>query len=172
MPFSMSIPGASGPVFSQGNPAFSAPGAPNPNLLHWSEEFDRAATWVPTNATVTANAALDPWGGATADSVQFASGGKLRQTTTVAASTGASAFAIVDTSQSRASVSGTFDGVVYVFSVHFQEGDGTILRLRIERVGGFLCVGPEDVGDEGLFHIAGAKLETPDLTAYAKREGV
>ena len=152
-------------------PSAASPDEPNPNLLLWSEEADQAATWIATGVTVTANQANDPLGAPTADLLTFAAGGTLRQVTPVAATTGAAVFAIINTDSPRPNVTGTFDDVVYVFSFHPIGGDGTVMRLRIDRSGGFLRVSVEDVGDEATVNAAWFKLETPDLTDYVKREG-
>jgi len=154
------------PLFQQAPPPAAGPGEPNPNLLRWSEKFDESATWVPTNATVTPNVGTDP----TADRVAFGANGALRQTTAIAVSTGDVALVIIATDGTRQSVSGVFDGTTYVFSLTASNG-GAEFRARLDRAGGFLRVSVEDSGDEATFDLAKAKLETPDLTDYIKREG-
>ncbi len=145
---------------------------PNPNLLLWSEQFQQAA-WTKTNATVTADVGADPLGGTTADQIAFLAGGAVRQVTAVAAASGVAVTATIATNDERPSATGTFDGTVYVFSVHPEPvGGAADIRLRIDRSGGFLRVSIEDAGDEATMTVWGAKLETPDLTAYVKREGV
>lgn len=154
-----------------GSPAAGGPAPPNPNLLLWSEELDRAATWAATGVVVTANATNDPNGQLTADLLTFAAGGTLRQVTPAPATTGAAVTAVIASTTERPSISGDFDGVTYKFSFYSMLGDGVNLRLRLDRSGGFLRVSFEDVGDEAIVNIAWCKLETPDLTAYVKREG-
>lgn len=147
---------------------------PNPNLLLWSEEFQQA-TWTKSSATITADAGDAPLGGSVADRVALTGLGNVSQVSGVAATTGAGAFASANlsTAWQRFSVSGTFDDAVYVFSVYLREEAvaGLEVQLRLERSGGFLACRLRDLGDEPTFLAWGAKLETPDLTTYVKREG-
>lgn len=147
---------------------------PNPNLLLWSEEFQQSE-WAKTSATVTADAGDAPLGGSVADRIALTSFGNVSQVSTVAATVGSTSVssAILSTAWQRFSVSGTFDGTAYVFSVYLREevAAGLEVRLRIERSGSFLACRLQDLGDEPIFLAWGAKLETPDLTTYVKREG-
>jgi hypothetical protein len=156
-------------------PSAASPDEPNPNLFLWSEEMQRA-TWVKSDVAVTADAATHPDGGATADVLTFTAGGSILQASDSAALSGNSvstSFA-PDASWTRRSVSGTFDGVVYVLSVETRDltEAGLAVHLRLFRSGGFLAGGFSDLGEEApAFECWGWKLETPDLTAYVKREG-
>lgn len=161
-----------------GGPAPAAGGgldSPNPNLLLWSEEFQQAA-WTGASA-VSANSVADPLGGTTADRVTIASGGQHVQVTTVAAAAGASVFSPRTLSAgvpTRVSATGTFNGVAYVYSEYLASPDSADISLSIYRSGGFLVVGltdTSDLGDPLVIDRWGAKLETPDLTDYVKREG-
>lgn len=159
-------------------PGFSggvAPGsAPNPNLLLWSEEFDRAV-WAGALG-VAANSVADPLGGSTADRVSLPSGGQHVQTTAIAATTGAGVFLGVTLAPGlvRLSASGVFDGVTYVYSEWLASPGGQDINLSIYRSGGFITAGLSDLSDLGDLLIIdrwGAKLEAPNLTTYVKREG-
>ena len=154
--------------------ASAAPAAPNPNLLVWSEEMQQAA-WTASGATVTADAGLDPLGGLTADLVVFGSGGTSISQAAFAATTGATVvldFSPIASWDTRYSLTGTFDGAVYVLSVQVnQPVPGGDLRLQMHLVGGFLVVSLRNTGDDPSVLVWGWKLETPGLTAYVKREG-
>lgn len=147
-------------------------GGPNPNLLLWTEEMQQA-TWSKTGVTVIADVGSPSW--PTADQVAFAAGATvLAQTSGVAATAGATAFSDIEvtTAEVRRTVTGTFDGAVYVLSVHLSDPvGGYLIRLQLHRVGGFLMASLRNVGDNPTILVAGWKLETPDLTAYVKREG-
>jgi hypothetical protein len=155
----------------------AAPAFPNPNLLLWSEEMQRAA-WTTTGVVVVvADMGSDPLGGMTADQITFGSAGaSVLQATPVAATIGATVQQTINLQGSltrSAGLAGTFDGTVYVLSVHLSEplGSGAVLRLRLALVGGFLVASLVDLGDQPIVLAWGWKLETPDLTAYVKREG-
>ena len=146
---------------------------PNPNLLLWSEEMQQA-TWSKTSCTATADAGADPLSGATADEVVFAATGVLAQTA-FAATTGATVFLnhTLSSGWVRYSLTGTFDGTAYVLSVWINEpsGSNSELRLQMHRVGGVVVCSLRNTGDDPTVLVWGWKLETPDLTAYVKREG-
>jgi hypothetical protein len=159
-------------------PTAEAPAEPNPNLLLWSEEMQQAVWTVGAGTVlVTADGGLNPTGDeTTADLLAFGgTGSVIGQTSATAAATGAAALSTLSLTggYSRHSLSGTFDGVVYFLSVNLQEplGGGSELQLRLERSGGFLRGGLRDLGDSPTVLAWGWKLETPDLTAYVKREG-
>lgn len=170
----MNMPGISGlPVALMGGGG-GAPSA-NPNLLLWSEELDRS-TWVKgVGVAVLANQGQDEQGGTTADLVTLTSGGTLTQISTIAVSVGGPYIGstLGSSSRARSQVSGEFDGVPYVFSVFvedpldFQAEVGLVLFQS----GGFIAARLRDTGDAPSILISQAKLETPTLTAYVKREG-
>lgn len=150
-------------------------GSPNPNLLLWSEAFDNPV-WEAAFVTVTANAALDPdEQEMTADRLTFGLERSLLQNSGIAAATGdpVSATPVLTTSWVRHDLSGVFDGTTYAYSVYLREetAGGRQVRILIKRLAGFLHAGFEDIGDEVEILADWAKLETPDLTAYVKREG-
>lgn len=167
---------------SPGNPwpkvggalATGAPAEPNPNLLLWSEEAQQAV-WTKSNVTVTAD--IGDLDRPTADELAYAGAAAIiTQLSATAATTGAlvSTTANLTSAWQRFSVSGTFDGIVYVASVYLREpsGAGNALSLRISRSAGFLLVGLRDnLGGAPTVYADAWKLETPDLTAYVKREG-
>lgn len=153
-----------------------AASSPNPNLLLWSEELQRAEWTAVGDVSLTQDAGIDPNGGMTADELSFGSiGAVFGQTSGIAASTGSAAISTVTltSSYSRASVSGTFDGVVYFASVYLVEpsGAGSDIQFRLEISGGFLRVSLRDAGDDPTLRAWGWKLETPTLTDYVKTEG-
>lgn len=155
-------------------PGGGAPSA-NPNLLKWSEQFQQAV-WTKTSATVEADVALNPAGTeTTADRISLTGLGSLIQLSTTPATTGATITRNVTLTGDfeRYDLSGTFDGTVYVASVYIgEEGStGFTVRLQLLRSGGFIALRFVDTGDEPVFLAWGAKLETPSLTAYVKREG-
>lgn len=149
--------------------------SPNPNLLLWSEAFGNPV-WVGASS-VSANSVTDPLGGATADRVTIASGGGHIQATTVAATTGVGVFTsrtLAPGIPVRVSTSGTFDGVTYFYSEYLASPDSAEINLSIYRSAGFLMAGLIDLSDLGTPLVIdrwGAKLETPSLTDYVKREG-
>ncbi len=155
-----------------------APAEPNPNLLLWSEACDNAA-WAKTATTIFADNALDPGGiNATADLVQFTLGtGAIRQTTSVAAASGAGAnlgiFDVASDVLTRYEISAVFDGVAYTYSAYLQSNEvGVGGRIRIDRSGGFIRCSFEDVGDAAAFWVAWQQLEVgATATVYVKREG-
>lgn len=152
-----------------------APASPNPNLLLWSEALDNAA-WTKAGAMVNANTALDPGGvESTADEIVFAASGSVRQVTTTPALAGDPVFVSASPTAEwgRFSISGTFDEAVYVFSVYIRDPSASAsVTLRIDRSGGFLrCSLIEGLAEGFSVLVAWAKLETPDLTTYVKREG-
>lgn len=159
--------------FAGGAPPPGAP-SPNANLLLWSEEFQQAA-WT-TDGVVTANNAADPLGDSTADTVAFVADGVLQQASATAATTGSNASSpiVLTTSWVRYSVSGTFDGNAYIFSLYLKGAvGGEEFLLIISRGGGVLvCSVLESLSAAATVRAWGAKLETPSLTDYIKREGV
>lgn len=159
--------------FAGGASGSGAP-SPNPNLLLWSEEFQQAA-WT-TDGAVTANNAVDPLGDSTADTVVFVADGVLQQVSATAATTGSNSSApiVLTTSWVRYSVSGTFDGSAHVFSLYLKGAvGGEEFLLIISRSGGVLaCSVLESQSAAATVRAWGAKLETPTLTDYVKREGV
>ena len=166
--------GAAPFVFGRSTGPAMPEGEPNPNLLLWSEEMQQA-TWSKTSCTATANVGTDPLGGATADEVAFAATGVLAQTT-IAATAGATAqvlISLADSWATRHTLTGVFDGITYLLSVWVREpsGGGAELRLQMHRVGGFVVCSLRNTGDDPTVLVWGWKLETPDLTAYVKREG-
>lgn len=143
------------------------------NLLLWTEEFDNAA-WTKTAVTVTADLAADPLGGSTADTaVDAVGGGAVRQSSATTASTGSAATATVSplATWSRFSVTGTFDGVSYTWSVHLQDLTETAtLRLRLDRFAGKLRASVENLGGAATFNLWGAQLEqAASASAYEHR---
>lgn len=147
----------------------------NPNLLLWTEEFQQA-TWAKTSATVAADygdPSFDQADRVTNSSATSA----VRQISATASSTGAAAVAVVSAQAAwaRESVSGTFDGLAYTFSVYLKDESGggvPGLRLRIDRSGGFLRCSIEDTGDEGIYGVYGAQLEqAASASPYQRREG-
>lgn len=153
----------------------------NPNLLLWSEEFDRAGTWTASNFGITANTGPDPDGvEVTADTAAWlGASAALSQITPQAATSGAQAAATVGITATweRFSVTGTFDGQPFTFSVYLKagaEGTGNV-RLVLDRSGGFLRVAIADAlpaADEIGFVADWAKLEqAAEPSGYIKREG-
>jgi hypothetical protein len=138
------------------------------------------AVWTTSGGVVlvTADSGLDPAGtDLTSDLLAFGgTGATIGQTSATAASTGAVVVSTIAVSGSyvRSSITGTFDGLLYTLSVYLREpiGGGSELQLRLERSGGFLRGELRDLGDSPSVLAWGWKLETPDLTAYVKREGV
>lgn len=158
-----------------GAPQSGAPAAPNPNLLLWSEQFQQAV-WAKMSATVDADVALNPAGTeTTADRISLTGLGSIIQLSATGATTGATVTHNVTLTGGfeRYDLSGTFDGAVYAASVYIREegATGFTVRLQLLRSGGFIALRFVDTGDEPVFLAWGAKLETPSLTAYVKREG-
>lgn len=150
---------------------------PNPNLLLWTEAFDHAA-WVRTSLAVAADFTTGPTGTATADNLTSSSPtAAIRQVSTTAASAGAAATANVNAmaTWTRYSVTGSYDGLDYTFSVYMKDASGggiPTLRLRLDRSGGFLRCSIEDTGDELPYCAWGAQLEQASApSAYQGREG-
>lgn len=155
-------------------PQSGVPASPNPNLLLWSEEMQQAVWTVSAGAvTVTADADTGPFGGSVADQLAFGASGTIGQTSSTAATTGAAVLATKTTAAAwaRYSISGSFDGVDYVLSVYLRDPSSSDIRMRLERVGGFLRGSLQDIGDEPTLFACCWKLETPSLSAYVKREG-
>jgi hypothetical protein len=158
--------------------AVAAPvAAANTNLLLWSEEVDRAGTWARTLVTaIAANAAAAPDASVTADLVTLDVFGAIRQTSAVAASSGAGdnlGIFDVATEWTRYEIPATIDVGTYVFSVYLKQTEAGIGgRIRLDRSGGFLRCSYEDVGDGGACLAWGAQLEAgATATSYVKREG-
>lgn len=148
------------------------PAPPAENLLLWTEALDNAA-WTTSagSVAVTANAAAAPAETITAESLEFSPNARFGQTSSVAATAGAFAFHTYDTVVTwvRASVTGTFDGVAYTFSIYLW-GAGFVVQLRLERVGGFLRCSLSDAGDEAIVLAWGAQLEVGGVaTPYVPR---
>jgi hypothetical protein len=163
------MPGVSGlPVALMGS-GVSAPA--NPNLLLWSEALDNAV-WVKSGAVVTADAGLDPNGQMTAESVAFSAFGSLTQVTSMAATTASGSASRTPTpTLSRFNISGLIDGVAHIFSAYLSSAASSDVILSMSVVGGFAAVKIRDGGDAETFTVSWAKLETPALTAYVKRDG-
>lgn len=168
-------PSTPGPGVGVGGSPPSGAASPNPNLLLWSQDFDNGI-W--TGAlSVSANSVVDPMGGSTADRVSINSGGQHVQTTSIAATSGASIFSSRTLSPgvpTLYSASGTFDGITYVYSEYLASPSGQEINLSIYRSGGFIVVGLTDLSDLGDLLVIdrwGAKLETPNLTTYVRRDG-
>jgi hypothetical protein len=132
----------------------------NPNLLVFPEAFDNAA-WTKTLTTVTANPgdATHP----TADRMAMSGGGGMvLQSSATAATTGASAnfsFSLAGIWE-RQSVTGTFNGLPYTFSLEFLGLGGEDILMQIARVGGVLQVSITDSSSLNPAFLAyGAKLE-------------
>lgn len=156
-----------------GAPQTGAGAEPNPNLLLWSEALDNAV-WTANGAAVTANAANDPDGQSTAERVAFDPEGNVSQVTPVAATTGdpVGATKTAGAALARFDITGVFDGTTYRYSV-YAKGAGVNFSMSLFRSGGFIVArlaNPDDV-DGIAVDFAWAKLETPSLTAYVKREG-
>lgn len=157
------------------SPTGGAAPEPNPNLLLWSEEFQQAA-WVKTGVAVVADTVTDPLAGSTADALAFDPEGSVQQSSSAAAAAGATANETKSATGSwqRFSVSGTFDGSPYTFSIYAKDSTGVSLVMSISRAGGVLVAtvrNPDDVAGFGL-DLWGAKLEqSATATAYVKREG-
>lgn len=150
-----------------GSPAEEAGGG-NPNLLLWTEEFDNAV-WSKSGASVAAD--VD----GNVDRVTLtATTGSIGQTSATAASVGATATATASltASMTRFSVSGTYDGLPYTFSVEMRDAATPDVQLRLEIVGGFLRASIRDVGDAATPECTAAQLEqSATATAYQRREG-
>lgn len=150
--------------------------APNPNLLLWTEEFDNAA-WVKTGASIEADNTAGPISGTTADRINYSAPfGTVAQASGVAAATGSEAHLDifdVATVWTRYEISGTFDGVAYVFSIYLKQTEAGIGgRIRIQRSGGFISGSAEDIGDVGSCWTCCAQLEVGSTaTAYVRRGG-
>lgn len=149
---------------------------PNINLLLWSEALDDA-TWTKTSCSVTPQAAVDPGGMNTAEAmISAAPGAALRQVTTTAAAAGAAVTAVLafGFSYARGSVTGTFDGEVYTFSIYARDTGVALepaVTLRIDRSGGFLRCSIEDPVGDGEYLLAWAQLQVGAMTAYSPRGG-
>lgn len=144
-------------------PTVSAPAGPNPNLLRWTEEFGNAV-WTASAVTVAEDVHEDPLGGSTADSVEDTiGGGAIRQTTLTAAASGSAATALFSPTASwgpRYSVSGTFDGLAYTWSVWVLDPTASAtLRLRLDRFAGKLRCSVENPSGAVLIYLWGAQLE-------------
>lgn len=166
--------GLGGPVLSQNSAGDTSPPPTNTNLLLWTEELDNAV-YVKTGATIEAD-----YGDATypsADQITFGPSGTVRQTSTTPAAAGDAVTALVtcDTTWERREVTGTFDGLPYVFHLDTIDRSGggvPQVQLRIDRSGGFLRISVEDLGDEAIVGIARLQLEQSALaTSYQQREG-
>lgn len=149
--------------------------SPNPNLLKWSEQFQQAE-WVASGAIVTADAGVDPDGGATADSVLLGGAGhSVAQISTATAASGSATAAVsaADGAWNRRTVTTVFDTGTYVFSVWLQGvGSALTVLLALDQSGGLIRCQIRRLAANGTILAWGAKLETPGLTAYVKREGV
>lgn len=152
-------------------PVVAAAG-PTSNLLLWSEDLSQAA-WMKTNATITQNVA-----GTADEVVSSPAGGIVRQVTTIAASVGSAATATANMTGvfARFSVSGTFDGQAYTFSVDLEDmgvASTPQLRLRLDIFGGFLRVSLEDAfATDGDYLAARLQLEqAAAFTTYHARGG-
>lgn len=160
-------------------PQSGGPAAPNPNLLLWSETFDNA-TWAKSNATVTANAGLDPLGGSTADEVaNGTSTATIGEVSTVAAASGGATVTVVPLAEwTRFSVTATFDTGQFTFSLWLRDpaDNGSDLQVRMEVSGGFIRCFLRDGGESLTFLAWGAKLEiggsaTGTAANYGRTEG-
>lgn len=148
-------------------------GGTNPNLLLWTENFENPV-WTLTNGDIIA---LDQDG--TAD--EFASTGAaaaIRQASTTAAATGGpytAGAAMGGSSLVRFSVSGSFGGLLYIFSVMLKDtGAAAVpsLTLRLDRSGGFIRCSIEDSVGDGDFLVGYAQLEqAASFTSYHSRGG-
>jgi len=148
-------------------------GGANPNLLLWSEDFTQASAWALVDGDIIAT---DQDG--TAD--EFASNllnAAIRQTTTTVATTGGAATASASMTGLlvRYSVTGTFDGLPYTFSIQLKDtGLAAVptVTLRIDRSGGFLRCSVEDAAGDGDFIVGYAQLEqAAAFTSYHFRGG-
>lgn len=160
----MSLAVAIGVAVGSGAGSSGAPAA-NPNLLLWTEEFDDAV-WTATDAVVTADQATPPLGARSeAENVACnAPGAAIRQVSTQAATSGGTATfdAAFGPPWTRFSVTGTFDGQAYTFSVYLRDtgvANDPLVTLRLDRSGGFLRCSLEDPVGDGNYMVWGAQLE-------------
>lgn len=117
-------------------------GGANPNLFLWSEQFQQAAVWIASGATVIANQGLGDDGTMTADALVIPVGATLEQVSGTAAATGATVTQSfpVNGTLIRRGISGTFDGVLHHYSVFLKDnGAGADVVMRLRRVGGFIA---------------------------------
>lgn len=141
------------------------------NLLLWSEGLDQASAWVPTNMLVTAD--VD----GTGDELDSTSvGSALRQVSGAVATIGAAVTASLTPHPStpvRGSVTGTFDGLPYTFSIEGRDtGGGEVYTLRLDRSGGFLRASIEEPLGTGTAIFFRAQLEqAAAFTTYQFRGG-
>lgn len=152
----------------------------NSNLLLFTEQLDNAV-WTKASVTVTADAATDPLGGATADRIVGSSiASTVTQASSVSAASGSGAqvYALT-TSWVRYSVTATFDVGQYTFSCWLKEasGGGSDYSLLLLVSGGKITVRLRDGGDGVTLHAWGAKLEsgatpTGDATNYGVNPAV
>jgi len=144
----------------------------NPNLLLWSESLEQAA-WTPTSMVVTPD--VDGTGD---ELVSTGVNAALRQVTGVAAASGAAVATVYTPSgtstPSRGSVTGTFDGLQYTFSIEGRDsGGGESYTLRLDRSGGFLRLSIEETVGDGVAIFYRAQLEqAAAFTTYHFRGGV
>lgn len=149
-------------------PVLSSAPAVSPNLLQWTEEFDNVI-WAKTGVVVTADAAIDPIGGSTAESCVFVGSGHLDQITSVAATVASGALVVgVSASWQRFSVGGLIDGTGYTLSCFLLSGDAPDARLSVQVSGGFASVRIAAL-DPATISVWGAKLELGGLTDYVHR---
>lgn len=152
------------------SPASVSAAPPAENLLRWTDSFSNAV-WTYASASVAAGA-----GSGGSDRITNASpSGAVRQVSETAASAGAAVVASIETSAGwvRNHVTGSFDGQDYVFSVEVMDATGggiPALRLRLDRSGGAIRCSIEDAGDEAVYDVRRAQLETGSSpTAYVAR---
>lgn len=159
--------------------AAAAPAGPNPNLLLWTEEFDNAA-WSKTSTVVAADQDSGPSGPAnTADEVLSTGvAAAVRQVSGTAAASGSAATSATVLSTGlyvRGSVTGTFDGTAYTFSIYLKDAGNAAVPfalLRLDRSGGFLRCSVEDSVGDADYMAWGAQLEAAaSASTYQHRGG-
>jgi hypothetical protein len=144
------------------------------NLLLWTEEFDNVV-WLKSGATVTANAALAPDGGMTADQIDLSTGGSISQISTVSATAGPNVVlsSTISGTWSRVEKSGTYDGSPYTASIWLKTSGGNQdVSLLLRRSGGFIRFDLIDFDDLGPLTIYawGSQLEVgSSATDYTSR---
>jgi len=143
------------------------------NLLTFTEQFDNAI-WEKDSVIVVANAATDPLGGLTADSLSFLLSGAVSQLSSAGGVSGDSRDdAAVTTAWTRFSSTASIDGNPYVGSVYLKTLAGTAtVTLALGIDGEAVRFTLTDFGGLGPFEIVawGAQLETGTVpTTYVPR---
>lgn len=131
-----------------------------PNLLRSTNDLT-AAVWLPTTTDVVIVSVSPPFGNDW-ELVSNAPSSALRQVSETAVVTGAAATqAIVITGAwVRYSVTGSYDGQDYTFSIYCRNlGGSTNLTLQIDRSGGLLRVSILDAGGSADYAASAPQLE-------------